>query len=986
MSNLHGFTLERETTIPEYNTQVKIYRHNKSGAELISMENDDDNKVFGVLLRTPPPDSTGVAHIMEHAVLGGSRKYPLKEPFVQLLKGSLYTFLNAFTANDFTAYPVASQNLQDFYNLVDVYLDAVFHPLITPHHLDQEGWHFELEDPDGPLRYRGVVFNEMKGVYSSPDAILGRLSQQSLFPETAYGHDSGGNPEAIPDLTYEQFRNFHASYYHPSNALLYFYGNDDPKERLRIAGAYLDEFDAHADAPQPVDPIALQARFDAPRTITQAYGVEGESDLSKKGIVQLNWLTTDATKQDGNGRVAYDPDLVAALSVLSHALVGTQASPLRKALIDSGLGEEVTGGGLSGYTRQMTFHVGLKGINPDDAPKVEQLILDTLAELAENGLDKDTVDASFNSIEFALRENNTGGFPRGLGLLMRGARTWINQNDLTASLYFEEPLATLRARLDRDPDFFPGLIREYLLDNPHRTTVILHPDPEFDKQREAAERARLAEIRSELGPDQVQAILDNMQALKHYQEQVDSPELLAKVPALALGDLDRETPTIPLEVSHADGAHYLYHDIFTNGIVYLDVGFNFKVVPADLLPYAKLFSRALVEIGTECEDYVKLSQRIGKSTGGINPSTLLAARRDDPAGAAWLLVSGKATEAKAPELLEILHDILTTVKLDNRDRFRQMVLRAKANLEAGLIPSGHSVVDGRLRASFTTTSWAAEQMSGISYLFFLRDLARQVETDWEGVLARLEEVRRLLITRQGMICNATMDSDMWSRFQPQLAEFVRSLPTPDSTPSSWSPTFETDNEGLAMPAQVNYVGKAANLYDLGYTLHGSVDVINNLVRTGYLWEKIRVQGGAYGAFCRFNQHSGVYSFLSYRDPNLVNTLDVYDRTAEYLRTLSLSQDELTKNIIGAVGHLDSYQLPDAKGHTSMVRYLIGETDEQRQQFRDEVLGTTVADFHAFADVLTAVAAQGRIVVLGSQDAIQAANQAREGLMTVRAIM
>lgn len=972
MSVEHGFELVSEEKIEEINTVARRYRHVKTGADLLSLSNDDENKVFGITFRTPPPDSTGIAHILEHSVLGGSQKYPLKEPFVQLVKGSLKTFLNAMTYPDRTVYPVASTNLQDFYNLVDVYLDAVLHPLITPYHLDQEGWHYELESVDAPLKYKGVVFNEMKGAYSSPDSLLYRASQQAIFPDNVYGLDSGGDPAVIPQLTYAQFKDFHTTYYHPSNALIYFYGDDVPVERLRILDAYLSDFDA-----QPVHvELAPQPHFPAPRRITRSYGIDAGSDQTPKAYVQLNWMLPAAD----------DSELVMGLSMLSYAMVSTQASPLRKTLIDSGLGEDLTGGGLGTGLREMTFSVGLKGVTPGRDMEVEELILASLARLAEEGIEKDMVEAAYNTFEFSLRENNTGSTPRGLSTMFQSLRNWLYDRDPLAPLAFEAPLAAVRRQIDTNPTYFQDLIGKHLLENPHRVTVVLTPDPEYNAKHAAEEQARLDQARAKMDSAALEEIVANTQELKRRQEMPDLPEQLALLPTLKLDDLDRDVKTIPTDLGDIHGGKLLYHDLFTNGIVYLDLGFDLHGLAPDLLPYAKLFSQSLVEMGTEAEDFVKLSQRIGRTTGGVYPSTFLAAKREDPEGVAWLMVHGKATMAQAPAMLEIMRDILLTVKLDNPERLRQIVLKNKARAEAGLIPGGHGVVDGRLRAAYSTASWAGEQMSGLEHLFFLRQLASEIDRDWPSVLAKLEAVRRHVVNRRGMLANVTLDSSNWSEFEPHLRDLVTAFPTHAAEMTSWfAPRLPVD-EGLTLPAQVNYVGKGADLYQLGYTYDGSIQVITNHLRTSYLWDKIRVQGGAYGAFSRFSQQSGVFTFLSYRDPNLLDTLDVYDKAPEYLRTLSLGDDDLTKSIIGAIGILDAYQLPDAKGDTALARYLLGESDESRQKTRDEVLGTTAADFRAFADVLDAVRREGHVVVLGSNEAMAAANAARGDFLKIQRVL
>ena len=988
MTVVHGFELIREETVAEVNSRARLWRHARTGAQLLSLENDDENKVFGITFRTTPSDSTGVPHILEHVVLAGSEKYPLKDPFFEMVKGSLATFINAMTFPDKTVYPAASTNLQDFYNLLDVYADAVFHPLMTPEKLAQEGWHFEMESADSPLGFRGIVFNEMKGAYSSPDNLLGRYSQQAVFPDNTYGVDSGGDPAVIPNLTYEQFRRFYETYYHPSNALLYFYGDDDPAERLRRMDDYLRPFDRL----EVNSAVALQTPFAAPRQVRYPYSVGADDPTEGEGapraFVEVNWLLPEYES----------PDLVMALSVLSYALMNSPASPLRKALIDSGLGESVLGG-LSNETRQMTFSAGLRGVAVANAAKVEPLILDTLASLAAGGFDPDMIEAALNTIEFRLRENNTGRYPRGLVLLMRALNTWLHGRDPLAPLAFEAPLAALKAALAADPATLSGLIRTHLLDNPHRVTVILEPDRELARRQEAAEAARLAAARAAMTDADVAAVVESTVDLKRRQETPDPPEVLARLPSLGRDDLDPAHKPIPVAESELAGARVLTHDLFTNGIVYLDLGLDLRDLPADLQPFIPLFGRALLEMGTETEDFVKFSQRIGRKTGGIHATTLIAPTRatNDERRATseqrselvtrhsslvtYLVLRGKATLAQAPELLGILRDALLTVRLDNRERFRQMVLEAKAGMEAQLAPGGHALVNTRLRAHFHPAFALEETTGGVSQLLFLRRLAEQVESDWPVVLAQLEAARRALVNRAGVIANVTLDEASYAGFAPRLAEFLGALPSgaADLTGVGTPVRSFPRREGLSFPAQVNYVGKGANLYELGYELDGSIAVINNLLRTGYLMQKVRIQGGAYGAFATFSANSGVLTYLSYRDPNLLNTLAVYDATADYLRGLELSDAELTPAIVGAIGAIDPYLLPDARGYTSLQRTLTNETDDTLQAFRDQVLSTTPADFHRLAGALEQVAATGDVVVLGSAEALEKANGEGVGL-------
>ncbi len=949
------FTLLTHAHIPELNAEARLYRHEPTGAQLLSIHTDDENKVFGITFRTPPPDSTGLPHIMEHSVLCGSRKYPVKEPFVELMKGSLNTFLNAFTYPDRTCYPVASQNLQDFRNLVDVYLDAVFHPLIPETTLQQEGWHYEVA-PDGALTYKGVVFNEMKGAYSSPESLLGERSQHALFPDTPYGVDSGGDPEHIPDLTYAQFKRFHETYYHPSNAYIYFYGDaPEEEERLAMVEAYLSEFE-----PRPVDSaIPLQETFPEPRRVRVPY----ESD-TPRGYIAVNFLLPPQG----------DPETALALSLLDHALMGTPASPLRRTLTESGLGEDVFGG-LSAELRQMYYTVGLKGIAVENAEQAENLILETLRRLAEEGIDPAEVAAALNTVEFALREKNTGSFPRGLALMLGALTFWIYGHDPLAILAFERPLQAVKAHL-QEADYLEGLIRGYFLDNPHRVTVVLEPDPEAGKQREARERARLERVRAALTPADLERIAAQSETLRRLQETPDPPEALATIPTLQLEDLPREIKRIPTEVIPLEGRRLLYHDLFTNGIVYCDLAFDLHTLPAEDLPYIPLFGRALTEMGTHKEDYIRLLQRIGQTTGGVFADRLLSARKDDPQGEAWFFLRGKATVEHAADLLGIFGDLLSDLNLDNRERFLQMALEARARLESALVPAGHQFASRRLSAHLHTAGWAGEQMSGLDALAFLRGLTEEIQRDWPAVLERLEGIRERLLGQGTAVVNVTLDAENWRVLRPQVEDFLQGIPAGTSKRVRWEGARYPSGEGLTIPAQVHYVGKGASLLSLGFEPRGSFSVIRHYLNGTYLWEKVRVQGGAYGGFCVFNRLSGVWAFVSYRDPNLLPTLEAYDRAADFLRTLDLSAAELHKAIIGVVGDLDAYQLPDAKGFTALQRYLLDITDAERQQWRDEVLGTTPQDFRAFADALQSVAERGDIVALGPAQSVETAARSR----------
>jgi Zn-dependent M16 (insulinase) family peptidase len=970
MSVHAAFDLVRDETIPEISSEVRLYRHKKTGAEVLSFLNDDENKVFGITFRTPPEDSTGVAHILEHSVLCGSRKYPVRKPFVELLKGSLHTFLNAMTFPDKTAYPVASQNLQDFYNLVDVYLDAVFFPLISEDTFRQEGWHYEADGTQMPLAFKGVVFNEMKGAYSSPAALLGKLSQQTLYPDNAYGVNSGGDPKAIPDLTYAYFKRFHERFYHPSNSRIVFYGDDPADRRLELLDTYLSQFDA-----APVDSsVKLQPRWSEPRQVTGTYSATEAEPGKKTGMVTVNWMLDEIE----------DSETVMALNVLEHVLVGNSAAPLRKALTDSGLGEGLTGSGIADDFRQPFFTVGLKGIDAPDKDRVEALILDTLARLAKDGIDRATIEASMNSYEFAVRENNTGSFPRGMALMFRTMRGWLHGGDPFEALSYEKPLSSLKAKIAAGEPVFETLIAERLVANQHRTTVLLTPDTEQAAREAAEERARLNAAAAAMDEKARADIVAETAHLKALQEATDPPEALAKVPTLGLKDLDRTNKPVPIERGTIAGARLYTHALPTNGIIYLDIGFDLRRVPAQLVPYLSTFSRALFQTGTAKEDFVSLTQRIGRSTGGVGASRHVSMMRDHKNVAAWLFVRGKAVPDKAEELLAIISDVLASAQFGNRERIRQMVLEEKAGFESSLAGRGSGLAAGRLGASLNHASWFNEQTGGISYLFFLRDLIKQIDSDWLKVEAALVALRDILIDRDSMVVNVTTEDSIWQGFRPQLEAFVASLPVSKMPVEAW-PLAAPKSEGLTFPAQVNYVAKGANLYAFGYEHTGATSVALQHLNTTYLWDKVRVQGGAYGGSAGFDPLSGNFVFTSYRDPNLIETLKAYDGAPAFLKQ-GIGEQDLVRSIIGVIGQVDAYRLPDAKGHISLIWELTGNDEANRQKRRDEILGARAADFKRFADVLSTLSQEARIVVMGSEDAIAAANAEREGFLEVTKVL
>lgn len=950
----NDFTIIREERVQELDATARLWRHAATGAELLSFVNADENKVFGVSFRTPPADSTGVAHILEHSVLCGSEKYPAKEPFVELLKGSLQTFLNAFTYPDKTCYPVASANLKDFRNLTDVYLDAVFFPRITEDIFRQEGWHLE-PCGDGDFLFKGVVYNEMKGAFSSPDSVLARHCLRVLFPDTVYALESGGDPADIPSLTYEAFCDFHRRYYHPSNARFFFWGDDPEEERLEQVGAVLARFTRR----EPDSAVGMQRPVDSPWLVTLPYAAsEGE----EKGMVVVNWLGPDAMR--GEDALAF--------RMLEHILLGMPASPLRRALIESGLGEDIAGQGLETELRQLTFDTGLKGVAPERAREVEALVLGVLEKLAGEGVPAQMAEAAVNSVEFVLRENNSGRFPVGLSVMLRALTSWLHGGDPLAPLRFEEPLARIKAALAKGEPYFEERIRLWLLENTHRVTVVLAPDPCLDKRREEEEKTRVEALTASMTRARRESVRREAEALQRWQREPDSAAALASIPRLGLGDLPLENALIPTERFDSQYPLTLFHPLPTSGIVYAEAAFDLSAVPEYLLPMLPLFGRAFLEMGTRRRDFVDLNMAIAGKTGGMDIDTLFMTHAVGRAPVARLVLSGKSAPDKTDDLFRIMAEVLAECDFDQPDRFLRMVLEEKARQEHSLIPAGHMVVAARLRASMSVVGMLTERTDGVSCLGFLRQLAERVEAQWPGVLQDLEFLRRSIVHRAGLAVNLTATSAQRGALERLSHRLADALPEQSvDGASAWHGTVADlpAAEALVLPAQVNYVGKGVNLFDEGYEWNGSAAVVLKYLRTGYLWEKVRVQGGAYGCLCGLDRMSGAFFMVSYRDPNVLPTLDVYDAAAKHLSGYAIGREELEAAIVGAIGELDAHLLPDAKGSAAFTRMLSGDTIELRQQLREDILGTTSAHFKEFGRALEGFSAKGRICALGG-DALE----------------
>ncbi|EOD08847.1 peptidase M16 [Emiliania huxleyi CCMP1516] len=976
-----AFELVRVEMVDEYTIKVATYRHRQSGAEVISAQADDENKVFGIAFRTPVEDSTGVPHILEHSVLCGSAKYTSKEPFTELLKGSLQTFLNAFTYPDRTCYPVASCNTKDFYNLVNVYLDAVLSPRAKrdPTVFAQEGWHYELDAAEEPLTYKGaicVVFNEMKGVYSSPDSLLYRAAQQATFPDNTYAKDSGGDPDAIVELTFDQFKRFHDAYYHPSNSRIFFYG-DDPLEARRDR------------ATPAASRIETQAKFATPRRVVERFPASADEAApgAPSHMVMLNWLLNEKPLSP------VDALALTALALRTHTL-RTHAHRALHFQCRAGSCRRSNEGLASRLSPPLaTFSVGLKGVAKEDVPKVEALALETLAAAAKDGFEADAVEATaaVNTLEFQLREMNTGGFPKGLAFMLSMLPRWIYRDDEGANvadaLRFEAPLAELKTKLASGEKVFEPLLASLLVDNGHLATIEMVPDASLAEEWAAKERSRLEAAKAAMGEEELADVIRSTADLKRAQLAEDSAEDLATIPRVGLADLEAKAclSRVPTDVSAlSGGVPLLTHPLPCAGVVYADVLLDLQRLPA----------------GTSELDATALQRRIGARTGGIDVGTKLEQPVGDsgavgaPDGVVHkLVVRGKAVRDRLPDMLELVHSMLTDANLDAQPKAVELLKESKSRLEAAFLSSGNSFAGMRLSSRNTAVGYATELTSGVSYYEAIKEMLTTAQDDWPSLLARLERLRGTINARDGLMINLTSDPDAIDGAKPQLDAFVGRMPAAPAADahgedaSKWSrlPLAPREDEAYAIVSQVNYVAAGCRLFEPGEIADfGAASVASRALSLGYLWDNVRVAGGAYGGGCALNPTSGGFAFSSYRDPNLQATLDIYAAAADALSESDISAEALEQAIVGMVGDLDKPLTPDQKGQRALNWHLTGVTTAMRQEFRDQVLGCSPEAFRAFAERLRK--AKLSVSVFGSEEALAAANAKRETPLPVKKIV
>ena len=966
--NYSGFQLQQQESISELNSLALLFTHLKTGAEVLVMENDDDNKVFSATFKTPPSNDRGVAHILEHSVLCGSRKYPVKEPFLELLKGSLQTFLNAMTFPDKTMYPVASRNKKDFFNLMDVYLDAVFYPNITQETFMQEGWHHELELPDQNISYKGVVFNEMKGVFSSPESILDRHLAHSLFPSTTYGFESGGDPEAITDLTYKEFKDFHNKHYHPSNSRIFFYGDGDTLEYLNfLDNEYLKDFNSI----KIESAISAQRRFSKPKRKEIFYPVSKDESLDKKTFVVVGFKLDKSTNHEH----------CLAFSILSHLLLGTSASPLRKALLESELGSEVIGGGFDDNRFETTFAVGLKGTEASNEDKIIRLIFSTLKNLVDDGIETNMVKSAVNSIDFKLRESNFGGFPKGIVYNIQTLASWLYGSDPFMHLKYDKLMEKIKRKSNEK--YFENLIYKYLLNNNHQSVMLAKPKPDLEKKKEAKVRKSMKTLKASMSQSDIKNLVQKTQELQAMQIKPDSPEALEKLPSLDIQDIAVESERFPMALKRESEPKILFHVLFTNNIAYVQIGFDALSIPLDKIPYLSLVGNLVLGMGTRKHSYMEISQLLGIHTGGLRSWHFTSAEVNDHKKIlSHIFFSGKCLMGNTDHLFDIWEEVILEHDFNNPKRLIEIIKSSKASMEDSILSSGNHYVLSRLNSYQSIIGQYDELTDGISYYRFLEKLLDRAEKNIDEVAEEFKGITQNLFTKENIFVNITAPESDYKKIENRVVGLSQKLPSKKQSPAKLKFEIGLINEAFLTASSVQFVGKGINLFELGMEYSGRFDVLNAVLRTCFLWDRVRVQGGAYGSQSSFDSYSGDYGLVSYRDPNLTETLDIYDQIGDYLDTLDISDKELTKILIGCVGRLDPPMTADRKGSISMVEYLTGKTYELKQKRRDELLSTRLGDIKSFAGLCRKIKASGNVCVLGNEEKIKKSKNSFDHLVKV----
>ena len=951
LKDLQAYEILEKRPIKDLNSEGIILRHKKSGARIAVISNDDDNKVFYIGFRTPPEDSTGVAHIIEHTVLCGSDKYPVKDPFVELVKGSLNTFLNAMTYPEKTIYPIASCNDKDFQNLMSVYMDAVFHPNIYKYQeiFKQEGWHYELESEDAPVTINGVVYNEMKGAFSSPDDVLSRQIMTSLFPDTTYANVSGGDPLHIPELTYEEYLDFHRRYYHPCNSYIYLYGDMDVAEKLAwMDEAYLGKYEAIGLDSE----IKLQKPFEKPIEVTHKYSIS--STESEENNTYLSYNTVIET--------ALDEKLYLAFDILDYALVSAPGAPLKQALIDAGIGSEITGGYDSG-TLQPTFSVIAKNTNPQEKEHFLAVIRETLEGLVKNGLNKKSLLAGINSSEFRYREADFGHFPKGLLYGIQCLDSWL-YDDMRPFLHLEA-LDTYRFLKEQvETDYFEQLIQKYLLNNKHASVVIIEPEKGLNAKNEAALEKKLAEYKAGLSEDEIRKLIADTKHLKEYQETPSPKEDLEKIPMLARSDMKKEAaPFYNTELS-VKGVPVVHHDIYSNGIIYLTMLFDIAHIPAEDIPYLGVLKAVLGYVDTKNYSYADFANEVNIHTGGISSTIgVYPSVKDKDDYQVKFEVRTKALYDKLPEAAALMKEMLFTSNIDDEKRLYEIIAELKSRLQVSISSAGHSVASTRAMTYF---SKAAAYKDTITFYETLCDLEAHFDERKEALTAKLKEMVSSIFTKEHLLVSVTCEKDGLSIVETELEKFIPMLYETSGEEKRAKIVPVRKNEGFMDASQVQYVARAGNYVRHGFSYHGALRILKVIMGYDYLWINVRVKGGAYGCMNSYMRNGDTY-FVSYRDPNLKKTDEIYDGIPQYLADFKADEREMTKYIIGTISDMDTPMNPSAKGARSMTAYLQGLDFADIQKERDQVIGATDEDIRGLKDLIASVLEEKNLCVIGNED-------------------
>lgn len=951
---VRGFQVDRAVYVKELDSQAYEMRHVQSGARLLYIQNEDDNKVFSISFRTTPTDSTGVPHICEHSTLCGSRKFPLKEPFVELVKGSLNTFLNAMTFPDKTMYPVASRNAIDFKNLMDVYLDAVFFPnmLKDKEVLMQEGWHYEMASADSPLTYSGVVYNEMKGVFSSPDAQLERHVMDNLFPDTTYGVESGGDPDCIPQLTQEAFAAFHAKYYHPANSYIFLYGDMDIDSTLAFIN---DEYLSHFHV-EPID-SAIARQIPTGSVIkSYPYGIANDEKTAHKTLHSLTYVVDDAI----------DTTLGLAFKVLTYVLLQSPAAPLKKALVDAGVGKDISGDFQDGLLQPL-WSIAVNGSDPEEQEKILPVVRQVLEDMVAHGIDKTMLEGALNRVEFTLREADFAGRPKGLIYGIRCMDTWLYDKDPLEPLRYEDALKTLRTGMKNG--YYEHILQKYILDNPYFALVSLVPQPGLTEEHDKAMAEKLAAYKATLSAADIEQIMAATQALKKRQATPDSPEALLTIPTLSRSDLEQKAESIVMHEEDAAGIHICHVPDFTNGITYLNAYFDLHGMTAEDIPYVYLLSDLLGDLDTKEHSYMEIASLIDLHTGGIDSTvSAFSDRTDNKKYMPVFKLKTKVLSQNLDKAISLLKEISLDTVFTNTDRLVELIEETKAGWDMDAFRRGHTIVMHRV-LSYVSPVEAFCDAGELSYYEFISRIAAQIRENSAAVAARLEQTMKKIFTRTAMTLEITSDEDDKNNAMSLLPAWTQALPAGEKQTSLCQFALTQKNEGIMTSGKVQYVAKGGNFRDHGYAYTGSLMVLDTILQYGYLWTKIRVQGGAYGAFTRFYDN-GDMVLCSYRDPNLGHSIDAYNALADYLDDFNVSDREMTKYVIGTLSRIDIPLTPSLRGDKAMNRYFTGTTQEAAQARRDQLLQTTAADIRALAPLIRAVMKDNNVCVMGNEAKIR----------------